>query len=175
VRAKANSCRHRNFLLFIPAGTPNLRAVLSYYSSTATLNPEGDVHINDSLQGLGNYIHFQNTPFYDSLINTYLCSSNTLLAMAFVTVLASSPSLQEGFEVEEDVETGSPLTFHRFGNTPLCQTHIQCPISDYVVASRLASSIVRHTIFMTQTFPPGKNCTNLFIWQVILSLVALRA
>lgn len=112
--------RRRNFLLFIPAGTPNLRAVLSYYSSTATLNPEGDVHINDSLQGLGNYNHFRNTHFYDTLINTYLCSSNTLLAMAFVTVLASSPSLQEGFDIEEDVEAENGVSqgVYRFGNTP---------------------------------------------------------
>ncbi len=87
---------YRNFLLFIPAGTTNLRAVLSYYSSTATVNPEGDVHINDSLQGLGNYNQFQNTHFYDTLLNTYLCSSDTLLAVAFVTVLVSSPSFQEG-------------------------------------------------------------------------------
>ena len=43
----------RSFLLFIPAPKANLRAVLSYYSATATVNQEGDVHINDSMQGLG--------------------------------------------------------------------------------------------------------------------------
>ncbi|ETN42151.1 uncharacterized protein HMPREF1541_04092 [Cyphellophora europaea CBS 101466] len=43
----------RNFLLFIPAGVPNLRAVLSYYSATASVNQEGDVNINDTLQGFG--------------------------------------------------------------------------------------------------------------------------
>ncbi|KAI4214853.1 MAG: hypothetical protein LQ351_002566 [Letrouitia transgressa] len=37
----------RNFLLFIPATTPNLRAVLSYYSSTININAEGDVHVSD--------------------------------------------------------------------------------------------------------------------------------
>lgn len=31
----------RKFLLFIPANTPNLRTVLSYYSSTVTVNSEG--------------------------------------------------------------------------------------------------------------------------------------
>ncbi|GAB1193795.1 hypothetical protein APSETT444_003024 [Aspergillus pseudonomiae] len=41
----------RDFLLFLPAYS-NLRAVLSYYTATGNLNPEGDVHIND-LQGLG--------------------------------------------------------------------------------------------------------------------------
>ncbi len=44
----------RDFLLFIPANAPNLRAVLSYYSSTVTVNPEGDVHVSDdTVQGLG--------------------------------------------------------------------------------------------------------------------------
>ncbi|KAL4951837.1 mitochondrial carrier domain-containing protein [Aspergillus filifer] len=43
----------RDFLLFL-SGYPSydLHAVLSYYSATGNLNPEGDVHIND-LQGLG--------------------------------------------------------------------------------------------------------------------------
>lgn len=44
----------RNFLLFIPAYTPNLKAVLSYYSSTVTVNAEGDVHVSDeTIEGLG--------------------------------------------------------------------------------------------------------------------------
>lgn len=47
---------YRNFLLFIPAHTPNLRAVLSYYSSTVKVNPEGDVHISDDT------IHSTGTP-----------------------------------------------------------------------------------------------------------------
>lgn len=50
--------RYRNFLLFIPADAKSLRAVLSYYSATASVNQEGDVHINDSLQGLGIYALF---------------------------------------------------------------------------------------------------------------------
>lgn len=37
----------RNFLLFIPATAPNLGSVLSYYSSTVMLNPEGDVILSD--------------------------------------------------------------------------------------------------------------------------------
>jgi hypothetical protein len=123
----------RDFLLFIPAGTPNLRAVLSYYSSTATVNPEGDVNINDSLQGLGNYHHFRNTPFYDTLINTYICSSNTLLAMAFIAVLASSPTLHEDFGVEDIAEDGIELQNHRFGNCSVPAAHSSiAPISDCV-------------------------------------------
>ncbi|KKY19033.1 putative calcium dependent mitochondrial carrier protein [Diplodia seriata] len=44
----------RDFLLFIPAETPSLKAVMSYYSSTVQMNPEGDVAVNDELiNGLG--------------------------------------------------------------------------------------------------------------------------
>ena len=44
----------RDFLLFIPANAPNLHTVLSYYSSTARVNPEGDVQVSDeTIHGLG--------------------------------------------------------------------------------------------------------------------------
>ncbi|KAI9842615.1 MAG: hypothetical protein M1837_007053 [Sclerophora amabilis] len=44
----------RDFLLFIPSHTPGLQAVLTYYSNTVTVNPEGDVQISDeNNQGLG--------------------------------------------------------------------------------------------------------------------------
>ncbi|KAK3174319.1 hypothetical protein OEA41_001563 [Lepraria neglecta] len=52
----------RKFLLFIPANTPNLRAVLSYYSSTVTVNSEGDVHVSETVEGLGKH-HFSRTLF----------------------------------------------------------------------------------------------------------------
>ncbi|KAL4878914.1 mitochondrial carrier domain-containing protein [Aspergillus karnatakaensis] len=43
----------RDFLLFLSGYSSfDLHAVLSYYTATGNLNPEGDVHIND-LQGLG--------------------------------------------------------------------------------------------------------------------------
>ena len=50
-----NRTKHnRNFLLFIPAPSPNLKEILSYYTSTVTVNPEGDVHVSDeTIQGLG--------------------------------------------------------------------------------------------------------------------------
>jgi hypothetical protein len=48
----------RDFLLFIPGHTPNLRAILSYYDTTATVNPDGDVHINEILDGLGTALPF---------------------------------------------------------------------------------------------------------------------
>lgn len=114
-------------MLFIPAAAPNLRAVLSYYSSTATLNQEGDVQINDSLQGLGNFDHFRNTHFYDTLINTYICSSNTLLAMAFVTIWTSSSTLLEHLDDEEEVENGVSRRVHRFGNSFPTRLHFKVP------------------------------------------------
>lgn len=44
-------------MLFLPATKPNLRAVLSYYSSTVTLDAEGDVHVtNDTVEGLGRHL-----------------------------------------------------------------------------------------------------------------------
>lgn len=44
---------NRDFLLFLPTEATNLRTVLSYYKATGNLNPEGDVDISDTLQGLG--------------------------------------------------------------------------------------------------------------------------
>ncbi len=52
----------RDFLLFIPVNTPGLKAVLSYYTSTVTLNAEGDVAISgDTVEGLGTKIQFPTT------------------------------------------------------------------------------------------------------------------
>ncbi|OBT40652.1 hypothetical protein VE00_08359 [Pseudogymnoascus sp. WSF 3629] len=37
----------RDFLLFLPNDTPGLKAILSYYSSTVSLNAEGDTQLRD--------------------------------------------------------------------------------------------------------------------------------
>ena len=58
---------NRNFLLFIPANTPSLRAVLSYYSSTVTVNAEGDVHVSETVEGLGKHQFFR--PLFGALFN----------------------------------------------------------------------------------------------------------
>ncbi|KAF2869960.1 calcium dependent mitochondrial carrier protein [Massariosphaeria phaeospora] len=56
----------RDFLLFIPATTPNLKAVMSYFSAAMKVNPEGDVTVSDdTVQGLGT-LQFFNT-FFGSL------------------------------------------------------------------------------------------------------------
>ncbi|KAL8738372.1 MAG: hypothetical protein Q9181_000843 [Wetmoreana brouardii] len=63
----------RDFLLFIPATTPNLRAVLSYYSSTVTVNAEGDVHVSDdAVEGTGRR-RFPSS-FIESLLATFRAS-----------------------------------------------------------------------------------------------------
>ena len=44
----------RDFLLFLPADTPGLKAVLNYFTHTITLNAEGDTQLNDeSVASLG--------------------------------------------------------------------------------------------------------------------------
>ncbi|PQE26919.1 calcium dependent mitochondrial carrier protein [Rutstroemia sp. NJR-2017a BVV2] len=53
--------RLKNFLLFLPtnASTPALKAVLSYYQSTVSVNAEGDTSIReDTLEGLGTASNF---------------------------------------------------------------------------------------------------------------------
>ena len=108
----------RNFLLFIPAGSPSLRAVISYYASTATVNPEGDVHINDSLQGLGKQPPFDSSVLYQTFFITYIYSSSILLATAFFT-LSESPTTMSGKDMfEGDDENESPVELERLGTSP---------------------------------------------------------
>ncbi|KAF2267081.1 calcium dependent mitochondrial carrier protein-like protein [Lojkania enalia] len=50
----------RDFLLFMPATAPNLRAVMTYFSATMKMNAEGDVdvQIDDTFEGLGtDFLH----------------------------------------------------------------------------------------------------------------------
>ncbi|KAJ5938953.1 hypothetical protein N7466_002087 [Penicillium verhagenii] len=79
----------RDFLLFLPLHSPSdLRAVLSYYSSTGNLNPEGDVHIND-LQGLGT-----DHSFLKNCLPTATTILYNILSLPFVASLLSSASAQ---------------------------------------------------------------------------------
>jgi solute carrier family 25 (mitochondrial phosphate transporter), member 23/24/25/41 len=58
----------RDFLLFLPS-TPDLQSVFSYYSTTVTLSPEGDVHVTlDTSQSLGTTLKNFLKPFFASLI-----------------------------------------------------------------------------------------------------------
>jgi solute carrier family 25 (mitochondrial phosphate transporter), member 23/24/25/41 len=70
----------RDFLLFIPAGVPSLRAVLTYYSATASVNQEGDVHINDTLQGFGKSSKlFRHLALLRFISSVYFCQPEQLL------------------------------------------------------------------------------------------------
>ncbi|KAK7513550.1 calcium dependent mitochondrial carrier protein-like protein [Phyllosticta citriasiana] len=59
----------RNFLLFMPAEHPSLKAVLSYYSSTILMTPEGDVAVTEEKisNGLGTLTHL----LFGSLIRIF--------------------------------------------------------------------------------------------------------
>ena len=73
-------------MLFLPIHSPSdLRAVLSYYTATGNLNPEGDVHIND-LQGLGTEHSFLRT--YSSIVQSLLY--NILILPALASMLPSA-------------------------------------------------------------------------------------
>ncbi|KUJ23120.1 mitochondrial carrier [Mollisia scopiformis] len=64
----------RNFLLFLPThANPGLKAVLSYYSSTVTLNAEGDTAISEeTLEGLGNSSFPDHTSIFFANLSTLL-------------------------------------------------------------------------------------------------------
>lgn len=72
--------------MFIPATTPNLRAVLSYYSSTVTVNAEGDVHVSDeAVEGIGRR-HFLSR-FIKSLLATLRASPSATTSKATIRSL----------------------------------------------------------------------------------------
>ncbi|KAJ5900836.1 mitochondrial carrier [Penicillium subrubescens] len=106
----------RDFLLFLPLhSTSDLRAVLSYYTATGNLNPEGDVHIND-LRGLGTDHTFLNRsllalqrllynilslPALASLLPSALAQTTTSPAATLTTALGNEfASLDGDFELE---------------------------------------------------------------------------
>ncbi|KAF8852089.1 calcium dependent mitochondrial carrier protein [Acephala macrosclerotiorum] len=83
----------RNFLLFLPTHTnPGLKAVLSYYSSTITLNAEGDTAISeDTLEGLGTPLSDHTSIFLSNL-------SSLLFGVLFKIAESPTKSNRPGFE-----------------------------------------------------------------------------
>lgn len=60
----------RNFLLFLPADTPGLKAILSYYTSAVSLNAEGDATFSDdTIQGLGTALPRLFASFFGSIVH----------------------------------------------------------------------------------------------------------
>ncbi|KAK5115598.1 hypothetical protein LTR85_009769 [Meristemomyces frigidus] len=59
----------RDFLLFMPTHSAGLRSVLSYYTTTAKLSAEGDVHMSDeALSGLGTTLDFLKTSMFGAIM-----------------------------------------------------------------------------------------------------------
>ncbi|ODH21120.1 hypothetical protein ACO22_05715 [Paracoccidioides brasiliensis] len=74
----------RDFLLFLPTKTSNLRGLISYYSTLGNLNPEGDVHINKPIQGSGTEPSFPK-PNLNPTQNTHSQYYHSLEAIPFLT------------------------------------------------------------------------------------------
>ncbi|KAK5112632.1 hypothetical protein LTR62_003947 [Meristemomyces frigidus] len=59
----------RDFLLFIPASTPGLKAVFNYYTSTHKLTAEGDVQMSDqAINGAGMTLVFFRDLFFGAIV-----------------------------------------------------------------------------------------------------------
>ncbi|KAJ5800182.1 uncharacterized protein N7518_002250 [Penicillium psychrosexuale] len=94
----------RDFLLFLPLQSPtDLRAVLSYYTATGNLNPEGDVNIND-LQGLGT-----NHPFLSSCIPAI-----QHVLYNFLSLPALAPFLPSAHAQTSHISKPEPVLEHEF-------------------------------------------------------------
>ncbi|KAJ5770442.1 uncharacterized protein N7511_002493 [Penicillium nucicola] len=92
----------RDFLLFLPLHSPtDLHAVLSYYTATGNLNPEGDVHIND-LQGLGTDHPFLTSYFLAIQSLLYNIFSLPALASLLPSAHAQTPHSSTLGPVPED-------------------------------------------------------------------------
>ena len=126
----------RNFLLFIPATTPNLRAVLSYYTSTVTVNAEGDVHVSDdTVEGLGKHQFPRN--LYGALFGIVKPPHPQLAPQSATVPIERIPLVQEIAETK-------PLTFPWDpGDSPVdCDDEIQIEeIADSELYSRKVAKL----------------------------------
>ncbi|KAH9865437.1 hypothetical protein J1614_009020 [Plenodomus biglobosus] len=83
----------RDFLLFIPANAPNLAEVMSYFSATMKLNPEGDVLISDdTMQGLGTTERFLDILFGSLLLVARTPPSSPVSSDYIAPLEMASPS-----------------------------------------------------------------------------------
>ena len=136
----------RNFLLFIPANTPSLRAVLSYYSSTVTVSPEGDVHVsNETVEGLGKDAFLQNVfgPFYKILRPPSTAG----------TSMKPTPPALESADAVQDFHRSDTTNFPwNPGDTPISE-HEEVLAKDAIARSSPNS---KETNLLTVLFPdPG--------------------
>jgi solute carrier family 25 phosphate transporter 23/24/25/41 len=140
---------NRDFLLFIPVSTPNLHAVMSYYSAAMKMNAEGDVLISDdTIHGLGTANRFlrfflgslflvAKTPPY-SLASDHVAASDTVTSSAG---LATSQNLPPQCD---DGEPGSLLVEVHGSLQSFGTMLIGCvPNPGYFVAGGIAGIISR--------------------------------
>ncbi|KAJ5479586.1 hypothetical protein N7530_005095 [Penicillium desertorum] len=155
----------RDFLLFLPLQSPtDLHAVLSYYTATGNLNPEGDVSIND-LQGLGTDHPFLSP--YILAIPHFLYSILSLPALASLLPSAHAetshisklgPVLEQDFvSLDGDLElewlplpqtTAMRMFFRYYGrklteNTPQLGYFLAGGIAVYLIAQTGVKSTVK--------------------------------
>ncbi|KAF4306825.1 Calcium-binding mitochondrial carrier SAL1 [Botryosphaeria dothidea] len=148
----------RDFLLFIPAETPSLKAVLSYYSSTVQMTPEGDVAVNDELiNGLGTWLlHL----FFGSLIGIAKPSTTSIslppLERESETSALMPPATQPPATVQQpllppevgraEASTAAPELADTFWQTHVEPVLTACvPNPGYFVAGGLAGIVSRTT------------------------------
>ncbi|KAI4239231.1 MAG: hypothetical protein LQ349_000541 [Xanthoria aureola] len=131
----------RDFLLFIPATTPNLRAVLTYYSSAVTVNAEGDVHVSDeAVEGIGRR-HFLSR-FIESLLATFRASPPSVTPKAMVR------PPDEGRLQQTQIVSADP-----HGQTS-CRDHpatVQEDVEDFVALDDMSQ---RRSHLLTDLSPP---------------------
>ncbi|KAF2145413.1 uncharacterized protein K452DRAFT_324418 [Aplosporella prunicola CBS 121167] len=143
----------RNFLLFIPSDAPNLRQVLSYYSSTVQMTAEGDVAINDqTFNGLGSVLQL----FFGSLIT--IAKSPKPLPLEGQTntsslMIGARPStVQQQLALPPEVDQAdASFTIEDESHGTLWSSHVKpmlislVPNPGYFVAGGLAGIVSRTT------------------------------
>jgi solute carrier family 25 phosphate transporter 23/24/25/41 len=100
--------QYRDFLLFIPSTEPGLKEVLSYFSASLKVNPEGDVMISDgTIQSLGIILRFLSPlfeTFTSALVSIYEPPHRTERHHGFST----DQALDADFFWQEDVMADEP-------------------------------------------------------------------
>jgi solute carrier family 25 phosphate transporter 23/24/25/41 len=139
-----------DFLLFIPVSTPNLHAVMSYYSAAMKVNAEGDVLINDdTIHGLGTANRFLR--FF--LGSIFLVAKTAPYSLASDHVAASdtdtlSPSLTNSQALPPRFDDEEPSSLLVEVPTGISQSYgtmlIACvPNPGYFVAGGIAGIVSR--------------------------------
>ncbi|KAE9966172.1 hypothetical protein BLS_009518 [Venturia inaequalis] len=145
-----------DFLLFIPTNEPDLREVLSYFSSAIKLTSEGDVQLSDeTIQGIGTLQNFL-SPLFGTLITALVAICRTpqyhLLRPEYSTNTTSAQVMSEGSFASQPAELASAFVEQGIADwtqrkdeevKPLLISLLPTP--GYFVAGGLAGIISRTT------------------------------